>query len=428
MTWSSHAPARPLRAALVLVTLAAGALAAVAPVGATAPLSAQRAATPADADHVPQAILNAVACPSAGACVAVGRYEGPHGSEALIDTEAYGNWQGTQTVTLPADALDGANGVLNGVACTSVGNCVAVGQYETTQSTSSPSISVVEAPMTVTESGGVWGAARRAPLPPGATTSSVTALNAVSCPKAGACVAVGQFTTAVGDEAVIVRQKAGTWGGARVPQLPKWAKSNFITQLDGVSCLAVGYCVAVGQFVTRAPARQPLVVIEAKGVWQRGRAAAVPTTRRNPWGGLFAVTCRSWGDCVAVGVYEGLTGGGQGLIVTEKSGHWITPVTAKLPPVTKTSSMSDQLLGVSCPAAGRCYAVGQYTDKAVDQGVVLTEVKGFWSLGQIAPRPADASSPPYVGLNGVACPTTTSCAMVGQYQAGLGQPALVVTR
>src|SRR6202042_1304062 len=68
--------------------------------------------------------LTSVACPLAGACVAVG-YDQSGGSRRALAEELFaGSWVLT---TIP-DASS-ANNVLNGVACTSAGSCVAVGYY-----------------------------------------------------------------------------------------------------------------------------------------------------------------------------------------------------------------------------------------------------------------------------------------------------------
>jgi len=291
-----------------------------------------------------------------------------------------------------------------------------------------PTITIVNAGLIVQESHGHWGAGIVAPLPAGSQNAVVTTLNAISCPAHNSCVAVGQFHESLGDEAFVIHQVAGVWGHPKVTELPHWAKSNFITQLDAVSCVAVGYCVAVGQFVTSAPARQAFEVEESKSVWGVGHAVPLPTTKRNPWAGLFGIDCTKWGDCTAVGVYEGTSKGGQGLIETEYKGKWKVGLTAALPPAKASANESSQLLAVSCIGFGTCTAVGQFTDGLIDQGVTMTEAKGHWGGATNVPRPTGAISPPYVGLNGVDCTAATSCVMVGQYQATLGEPALIVTR
>ena len=412
-------------------TLLALALVNVAPPtisGAVVPLIAQSAPLPHDASTVPQAILNSVTCTAKGYCVAVGRYLSSSQSRALIDTEVHGVWLRTQTIKMPVNAYHGANGTLFSVSCSSPGNCVAVGQYQNRKSTGNPTNIVVNGPLIVAEKNGVWGTGIMAPQPAGAQNSSVTSLNSVSCPKFNNCVAVGEMKTAQSNKAFTVRQKNGKWGDALIVKLPNWAKPNFITQLDGVSCVAVGFCVAVGQYVNKSPSRQTLVVTETKGVWGVGHTIPLPTSVRNPWAGLFSVKCLKWGLCMAVGVVQSPPDGGQGLIAMEYKGKWKTGILAPLPKgLPKTASSSDQLASISCTSFGFCNAVGQYTQGLFDQGVTITETKGKWARGTVVPRPAGAVAPPYVGLGGVSCTSPGACVMVGQYQANVGDLALIVT-
>lgn len=383
---------------------------------------------PANASPVPQAILNAIDCTSTGNCVAVGRYLSSSDSRALIATEINGSWKASSTIKMPKNASQGANGVLFGVSCTSYGNCVAVGQYQNTKSAGKPLYTVVEVPLIVSEKKGVWGTGIEGPLPIGAIENSVTTLNAVSCPKVKNCVAVGQYQTTDGAKGFTVRQLGTKWVDAQPTALPNWARPNFITQLDGVSCVAVGFCVAVGQYVNASPSRQALVVMEARGVWGVGHAVPLPTTVRNPWAGLFSIKCLAWGVCEAVGVVQDGVKGGEGLIETQFKGRWLNGLVAPLPSGAANPSESVQLASIDCTSFGFCDAVGQFTNGAIDQGVTVTESKGAWGKAYVVPRPANATSPPYAGLGGVDCSKKNVCVMVGQYQAILGEPALIVNR
>lgn len=387
--------------------------------GAAAPLSAQASPLPANRSTVPQAILNSVSCSSTTTCVAVGRYESATGGRALVVNELGGGWGSPHSITLPANALSAANAVLNSVSCRDAIDCVAVGQYEKNASYEG---------MIVAERHGVWGAAIEAPLPSGSVSATETALNGVDCTSIGNCVAVGQFKNHLGDQGFIIRESSGVWGHALVSPLPPRAKPNFITQLDSVSCTSNGNCVAVGQYVNTSPSRQAMIVTERSGSWSSSVAAVLPTgAHYDPWAGLFSVKCVSLGYCVAVGVYEG-PHGGQGLISVEAGGHWRTGIQAPLPTGSAPGVRADQLLAVTCTTFGNCHAVGQFTRGQLDFGVEITEVSGHWSAGVVVPLPANAISPVYAGLNGIDCATSTSCQMAGQYQADLGEPALIVSQ
>ena len=386
---------------------------------ATGPLTPKQAPLPGNSSSVPQAILNAVTCPTTQNCTAVGRYESTSGGRALVLSRSGGPWGSPHSVTLPANALAAANGVLNGLFCFAKDECVAVGQYERASSYEG---------MIVAEHHGAWGTAIQSPLPPGALSATITALNAISCTSRGNCIAVGQFRNNVGDQGFIVRERAGVWGHPLVSPLPNRNKPNFITQLDGVACTSVGYCVAVGQYVNTTPSRQAMIVTERAGVWSSSVAAVLPVDAQlDPWAGLLGVTCVSRGYCVAVGIYQG-PHGGQGLISVESGGNWRRGIQAPLPSGSSPGVRSDQLLAVTCTTFGNCHAVGQFTFGSLDYGVVITEIHGHWGRGVRVPRPANGISPIYAGLNGIDCINPTTCQMVGQYQSTLGEPALIVSQ
>jgi hypothetical protein len=385
---------------------------------AATPLTATQVTFPAGADTIPQAYLNGVDCTSVTQCVAVGRYQAASGGgHALIVTRNGSTWGSAHSISLPANAASVANAALNSVSCVSFTDCVAVGAYNT---------STGRAALIVTEKNGVWAAAVRSPLPGGWVASGVTGLNSVKCLTISSCIAVGQFTNGAGNQGFIVHSSAGVWGHALTAPLPVRAKVNFITQLDGVTCTSVGNCIAVGQYVNTDPAREAMILTEKSGTWVSSVKVALPSdAHRDPWAGLFSVNCTSVGYCTAVGVYEG-SHGGQGLIDVEAGGSWRTGIVAPLPAGQSVLNHSAQLLGVTCTSFGNCHAVGQLSAGLQDYGVLVTEKSGHWSAVE-TPRPSNAGAPAYSDLTSVDCASSASCAMTGDYQAHVGQPALVVT-
>ncbi len=418
---STSRPFRGLQARHALtLALVLGASALVAPIAsyAASPLSAIQVPLPAGADSVPQAFLNGVSCTSVTQCEAVGRYQATTGGgKALIVSRNGGSWGSPHSITLPSNALSVSNATLNAISCVSLGNCVAVGSYNVTGG---------RAALIVTEHSGTWAAAIRSPLPGGWVVGPSTGLNAIKCQTISACIAVGQFTNGVGNQGFIVHSTGGTWGHALTAPLPVRAKSNFITQLDGVTCTSVGNCIAVGQYVNTDPAREAMILTEKNGTWISSVRVLLPTdAHRDPWAGLFSVNCTSVGYCTAVGVYQG-NHGGQGLLEIEAGGTWRRGVVAPLPAGQSSSNRSIQLLGVTCTSFGNCHAVGQDSAGLLDYGVLETEKSGHWSA-ILTPRPTNAGSPIYNVLNGIDCKSSASCQMVGDYQAHVGQPALIVS-
>lgn len=244
--------------------------------------------------------LDGLSCWSAGNCVAVGGYAVTVGTgleavpepEPMAVDEISGVWQTAQEITLPT-TTDVQFGTLTATSCDSSGNCTAVGFYEdvdeTTLSTETGLVASTQAMGETT-----WTAASSVPSPPGsyfvvlpialscsdATTCTAIAygligsdsfltgeflseasgtwsangsvgsvggepvtLNAMSCPDAGDCLAVG---SSFSNQPVVEAESGGTWGAARGLPLPLLSPVSDEGQLDGVSCLSATQCVAVG--------------------------------------------------------------------------------------------------------------------------------------------------------------------------------------
>src|SRR5215469_2606834 len=89
---------------------------------------------------------------------------------------------------------------------------------------------------------------RRVPAPATATDASLTA---ISCRNTTNCVAGGTAynATAVGPVAFAATYAHGSWASARILTMPPGTTSS---QLNGMSCVAPGPCVAVGTYQTSA--------------------------------------------------------------------------------------------------------------------------------------------------------------------------------
>jgi pimeloyl-ACP methyl ester carboxylesterase len=128
--------------------------------------------------------LDAIACPATGNCIATGGYDLADSGQGqgLIETLSHGAWT-PSVAPLPAGASN-QDLQLPSVACPAPGVCVAAGAYDWT-----PAGTGIR-PLIETLSSGTWTASA-APLPSGA--SSFAALEGVACPTVGACVATGTY-------------------------------------------------------------------------------------------------------------------------------------------------------------------------------------------------------------------------------------------
>jgi hypothetical protein len=136
--------------------------------------------------------LNAISCPSATSCEAVGSFPASGGnSHGFIDTLSGGSWS-TLKAPLPGNADSSEqNGSLSSISCPAVGACTTVGDYSDTEGGD-----VTEF---VTLTSGKWQPVE-ASLPSTLNSISRTiVLSGVSCPSQSYCAASGTFSNAAGD-------------------------------------------------------------------------------------------------------------------------------------------------------------------------------------------------------------------------------------
>jgi hypothetical protein len=311
------------------------------------------------------AALEAVSCPAPGTCVAVGSVL-PAGAPVtpVIETLSGGRWHPVKP-TLPDDAVTGASALLNGVSCPAPGTCVATGWYN---NKSGHLVGYID-----TLSGGTWTAAS-APLPKdgapvGYSTTAATALAAVACTGVGACVAPGQYRDVHGrTRAVIDTLSAGTWTAAAAPVPGDAAATGQVAGLSVISCPALGTCVAGGRYTVRGGQLRYLTETLSDGAWT---ASALPlpadAAADQKWSQYESTTigglaCAAAGSCVATAGYVTKANEIVPLIETLSGRSWTAasvPLPADAIPgagVTRTAYLER----ATCPAAGRCLAVGSY--------------------------------------------------------------------
>ncbi len=197
--------------------------------------------------------LQSISCPSAGNCTAIGTNNVNFG---IAIEERNGSWQeGTNLANPPGYAST----LLASVSCSSPGNCTAVGSASDQAPAGAPVHGVpiiLEQGAGITESNGVWGAYSIIPNPTGET---VSVLNGVSCTSPGNCTAVGfsgaqppsaptlngapHYGGVRSSTGISLTESSGTWGGLSA-QLP----SGLI--LDGVVCITSALCVTYGAIGT----------------------------------------------------------------------------------------------------------------------------------------------------------------------------------
>ena len=391
-------------------------------------------AAPANAAEDPEARLWHLSCPSAGNCTAIGSYDMPpehkeeeprEQGELLSETD--GRWEPAVEAKMPANT--GSNPDVErfgggALSCPSVGNCTAVGQYRDSAGH--------EQGFLLNETAGIWGTAVEAPLPANVGPAPQVALHLLSCPSAGNCTAVGNYTepSRNGWQGFVVSETAGTWSAAAiVPSLPANASpSQERMEIGGLSCTSVGNCTVMGNYTDRSGDLDGFLWTEAAGVWGTAveetlpaNAAPDPLVERYAEGGL---SCPSAGNCTAVSDYTDSSGDNEGLILSETSGTWGTGVEAIMP-VGARSEPDANISEVQCPSAGNCTAVGSYIAPYIGpygelldsiEGVLLTETAGVWGGGVAAPLPANAEHNQFFIEGSLSCPAPGDCSYAGHYK------------
>jgi hypothetical protein len=321
-------------------------------------------------------VLTGVSCAAQGACEASGAWDAGAFAE---------RWNGTTWSLQSVPAPHGGQfAQLFSVSCAG-SSCEGMGGY-------------VDSSGAFVTLGERWnGAAWHAQPTPNPARASTDFLGGVSCPSASDCTAVGLGN---GDGTPVTlgeHWRDGSWRLQAVPS-PIGAAEN---QLNGIACPATDRCVAVG---TAGPTRG---VVSTEALWWNGRTWHVQKVPPLPGTGLNAVACASESDCVAVG------GPSTGALVEHWNGEdWTVQQTPK-----PAGAQLAGLNAISCATASSCMAVGAYVDRAGEQFVLAERWDGHaW---RVAPAPTP-SSPPNSFLVGVACPAALACIAVGASIDGSG--------
>lgn len=391
--------------------------------------SAGTVSLPAGADPTANTEVNAISCPSAGSCGAVGTYTDSSGDQQeLLLSQASGIWTASKgnlsALPAPYGGPTENDLYIHSITCPAAGNCVAVGF---TTDASETLDAVIEA-----EAGGQWLPAAEAELPADASAGGFNggSLNDVACTSPGNCVAVGNYAASGTDqEPLVITEVNGTWERGIDPGLPSDALTDPGTQVDAVSCASAGNCAAVGTY-NNSHGQQGLLLTEADGSWT---ASAMSTTglapspdSTSPNVKLRSVACPATGACVAVGSYD-TSDGTAGVVATQSNGSWTTAA-PDLSPLGYSSEDDLQLESVACAAAGSCTAAGYLSTEDATTGVVLRQSSGAWQASFQGP-PAGSSMLPlyYTYLHSVSCAAQGTCAIAGfAYDVTAGGPVGVV--
>jgi hypothetical protein len=330
--------------------------------------------------------LEAVSCPSASVCLAVG--DNIYSGDGFIET-----WNGSEwklLTTLP-------NSELKGVSCPSATWCAVIGKGGGAWK------------LVWNESKAKWTleSIAQPTVPTGATEFT---LNGVSCTAQSACTAVGSYNLESSYKTLAERWNGTSWSQQSTPQPSEGSASNAMLR---VSCGSSVSCITVGKAAGKPFAER----------WNGSEWATM--TIPNPSGSIDAalesVSCISESSCIAAGSFSetGKTGSYRPLVERWKGGEWKV-VTAPSPSGAKGDV---KLRGVSCLSSSSCYAVGNYASKASSKGVSEEEKTlaeswngSEWTV-QSSPNPEGKL---FSLLGAVSCYSSSACTAVGSARPGSG--------
>ncbi|MGA9315862.1 MAG: hypothetical protein WBV77_14685 [Solirubrobacteraceae bacterium] len=373
---------------------------------------------------------------------------GVYDSQAMVVTEKRGVWDRASKLMLPAATnlpAGDQSASLASVVCTGPGSCVAVGSFTRSGGLLEPIVA------SETKGVWGRASEIGPPSNANATTANGVGLDSVACTSRGNCVAVGAYDdNGTGQQAMVVVEERGVWGPASKLMLPSNENTSPGDQdagLSSVACTGPGSCVAVGSYADASGSEQPMIATEASGVWSQASELTLPAgaleTTENfgecgtvscaQYAVLSSVACTSPGSCVAAGFYADTTGSVQAMVVSETSGIWGQASELNPPPGAKISggnageNLALGMHSVTCTSLGDCVAVGQYYAKSSGyEGMVTTETKGVWGQASKLALPSGAEPKgQFAGLDSVACTSPGRCVAVGTYFAHHNTPSVM---
>ena len=227
--------------------------------------------------------LVGLACPTSNECIAVGDY----GTTSRASSGFAERWNGSRW-TLAGLVRPGASSFLAAVSCSSPRSCTAVGAYAIKKSKVAPDSPLAER----------WSAGRWSKQP----TPGPGVLDGVSCPTSSQCFAVGsQPNPSVGptDTTVLaMRWRGGKWRKQATPVL----SGSTLAYLRGVSCPTVTSCTAAGWIELSAPATTVTVVANWNSMagWT---VLLTPNPAKSIGSSFNGIWCGAHIACRAAGTY-----------------------------------------------------------------------------------------------------------------------------
>ena len=240
----------------------------------------------------------------------------------------------------------------------------------------------------------------------------------MSCLSAKFCVAVGSRASSGGKSVSALTE---SWDGTSWSLMPNTSSATSDTELTGVSCVSVKFCVAVGLAVPLSGGSTTGEHIVAEA-WRGTKWSVMPMASSTGMTMIVdRVSCFAINFCVAVGETGTSSSGTSSSGTTATSNSLIESWNGKSWSLTTSPSTGEKfsdLVGVSCPAVDFCAAVGE-DGKVSAKKITLKALTESWD-GQhwsVVANPADSML--LSALSGVSCTSKAFCVAVGEGIGGL---------
>lgn len=236
-----------------------------------------------------------------------------------------------------------------------------------------------------------------------ASVANAASLNAVSCPSASDCVAIGTDTSKDG-AAWITTTGGATW--------TEHVLSNATTSPGSVSCSSPSDCVAVGG---ADPGQgDDWVTTDSGTTWTEHAIPSADTTQPTV-GGFSDASCVSAQVCVAAGADS--DGNGVSWTTTDGGATWAQQ---SVPDTSGSTQSNGGPAAISCGAKSLCVTVGTNNN---GDSVAWTSVNG----GQWNEQPIPGAEAPNGDVQDISCASVSDCVAVGEDGTGNGSPAVWTT-
>jgi hypothetical protein len=341
---------------------------------------------PRGANPAQPVFLTSLACSSASACVATGRYTTKSGhTRFMLVSGSRSSWHAAPVPVL-GNGMPGS-GEVSSVACVSSSECLVIGSYEVNGSETPPML--------------LWGYGEKW-TPTAVDLPDDANLNSVTCAADGACAA-GAYDPSGQIHDVLLTGHDSLLSPYDVSLPPDTGATD-----PGIvpACESRGHCLAVVNYVSDGNEDHSELLAGYGAKWT---AVALPVPAHGKTGSAtpLDVVCGSASHCLAVGDYSA-SGTQEGLLDAWNGSTW-APAEAQVP---TTGSAPAVLALAACAPSGLCAAAGYYYSPSSGYQDLLLSGYGTSMTPAAAPAPF-GNYPDVDSLSCASSSAESACAMAG---------------